>query len=81
MKYKENSLEKCSPLTDAYLGPRENMQKVNKIIQKILLSKKYKIIKKNINLNAAKLLAKNKIVGRFCGRAEFGARSLGNRSI
>ena len=81
MKYKENSFEKCSPISDAYLGPRENMQKINKIIQKRLLSKEYKIIKKNINLNAAKLLAKNKIVGRFCGRAEFGARSLGNRSI
>ena len=31
MKYKENSLEKCSPISDAYLGPRENVQKINKI--------------------------------------------------
>ena len=30
---------------------------------------------------AAKLLLNNKIIARFCGRAEFGARALGNRSI
>lgn len=31
--------------------------------------------------DVAELLANNKILGRMCGRMEFGARSLGNRSI
>ena len=36
---------------------------------------------KNINFETAKQLSKQKIIGRFCGKAEFGARALGNRSI
>lgn len=36
---------------------------------------------KNINLEVAKLLSEDKIVARFSGRMEFGARALGNRSI
>ncbi len=37
--------------------------------------------KYNIEIKVAQLLAKNNVVGRFSGRAEWGARSLGNRSI
>ena len=40
-----------------------------------------KIIDKDVEKNAAKLLFKNKIIGRYSGKAEFGARALGNRSI
>ncbi len=35
----------------------------------------------NIEYRVAKLLAENNVVGRFKGRAEWGARALGNRSI
>ena len=35
----------------------------------------------DINSKVAKMLANNKIIGRCSGRMEFGARSLGNRSI
>ncbi len=80
-KYGNKAHKHCKPLTDAYLGPEENIDRMYKIIKKKLKKDKFKIIKKNINLNAAKLIAKNKILGRYCGRAEFGARALGNRSI
>ena len=43
---------------------------------------RYKISKhRNINKVVANLLSQNEIVARFDGRMEFGARSLGNRSI
>ena len=42
---------------------------------------KYIITTKNINSKAARLLSKKKIIARCSGKAEFGARSLGNRSI
>ncbi|HBM90294.1 MAG TPA: hypothetical protein DD400_00200 [Rhodospirillaceae bacterium] len=37
--------------------------------------------KENIKETIADLLSKRKVVARFAGRAEFGARSLGNRAI
>ena len=81
LKYKENCLKYCYPIKDAYLGPEVDKIKINTLIKRKISKKKFKVITKNINIYAAKLLAKNKIVGRFCGKAEFGARSLGNRSI
>ena len=39
------------------------------------------VIRKNINFISAKLLKKNLILCRAVGKAEFGARALGNRSI
>lgn len=54
----------------------ENYLKKNKYFTK------YKITKsKNIELTTAKLLANFKIVARFTGKAEWGARSLCNRAI
>ena len=76
--YKKNEIKKLKPLKDAYLGPSA---KISLNIKKKFKQKKYRIIKKNINQVAAKLLLNNKIIARFCGRAEFGARALGNRSI
>ena len=66
------------PLLNAYLGPEAKIKKLN---EKKVSKKKYLIIKKNINFQAAKLLTKGKVIARCVGRAEFGARSLGNRSI
>jgi len=68
------------PLKDAYLGYEINNEKVLKILKKINKSK-YTITKKNINSKAAMLLNCKKIIARCSGKAEFGARSLGNRSI
>lgn len=54
----------------------------NREIEDILKSKfiSYKFIK-SPEEEAAKLLAEGEIIGRFSGRMEAGARSLGNRSI
>ena len=67
--------KKSKPLKNAYLGPKINF------ITKIKLKNNWIIKKKNINEIASTLLTKGKILGRVCGRAEFGARALGNRSI
>jgi carbamoyltransferase len=51
-------------------------------IKKILKEKKINFTEpKNVNAKLAQLIIKKKIVARFDGRMEFGARSLGNRSI
>ena len=68
------------PITTPYLGYNIESSNVEKILRKIN-NKKFKIVMKNINMVAAKLISKNKVVARCVGRAEFGARSLGNRSI
>jgi len=68
------------PLKNAYLGYKINNEKILQILKTIDKSK-YIISSININTKAAKLLNNKKIVARCCDRAEFGARSLGNRSI
>ena len=68
------------PLVNAYLGYEIDDVKAAIAIKKLPLSK-YKIYKKDITKFTTKLLLKDKIIGICRGRAEFGARSLGNRSI
>lgn len=68
------------PIENAYLGYEINNEKIFKILKTINKSK-YTITTKNINSKAAKLLNNKKIIARCSGKAEFGARSLGNRSI
>lgn len=69
------------PIEDLYLGT----QFTDKEIYTELKKPRYKglNIKKSIEIekDVAKLLAGGAIVARFKGRAEWGARSLGNRSI
>ena len=63
-----------------YLGPKFDLK--NKYIKK--LEKKYKIEfnkKNNITDHIVEKLNKNKVIGLFQGRMEFGPRSLCNRSI
>ena len=78
---KKKILKKVRPIKHAYLGPDVNLDIVKKKIKKFYVNKKYVVKKNKINFEAAKIIANNKIVARFCGKAEFGARSLGNRSI
>lgn len=71
------------PLSSLYLGPSYNPNEIKEALDTFL--------KKNPGIKVtrltspakhiAKLLAKGKIVARFAGRMEFGARALGNRSI
>ena len=69
---------KIKPLDNVYYGTSYN----NDFIQNTL--KRNQISYKNINdpsYEAANLISKEKIIGWFQGRMEFGPRALGNRSI
>ena len=68
------------PLENAYLGYKINETDVKKLIKKID-RKKFLISNKNIITETVKLLRNGKIIARCVGKGEFGARSLGNRSI
>lgn len=61
-----------------YLGYSSSDKEILKAIKKYKLSYRKS---KNICKDVAILLTKNKCVGWFQGRAEFGPRALGNRSI
>lgn len=70
------------PLDNLYLGPEFSSEDVNTAINKAKLGSKFEVTKvKNPEITIAELLVKGKIVARFTGRMEFGARALGNRSI
>ena len=74
-----NPNEPPNPIKDLYLGPSFSSEDINKAVKKI---KQVKIsTPKNIEYEIAKLLSKGEIIARFDGRAEWGARALGNRSI
>jgi carbamoyltransferase len=70
------------PIKHLYLGAMYDNNVVTSSINDFVFSNKV-IIKTcdNINSTIAKLLSEGKIVARYSGREEFGARALGNRSI
>ncbi len=73
---------KLEPLRSLYLGPEYSAKEIAGTIKNARLGSKYKVTRmKDPELKVAKLLAQGKIVARFAGRMEFGARALGNRSI
>lgn len=80
---KKNNIKfKPEPLKGLYLGPEYSDEYIENLIKEKNLKSKYEITKpKNINKEAAKLLAKGHIVSRCSGKSEWGARALGNRSI
>ncbi len=70
-----------SSIPSPYLGVGIEKKEIESFIKKIKKNKKYRIYNKKINYYASKFLSKNYILARCVGRAEFGARALGNRSI
>jgi carbamoyltransferase len=72
---------KLNILKSSYLGPSYSNKEI------LNMAKKNKAVFKNISSRdeltkeVAELILKNKIVGWFQGRMEFGPRALGNRSI
>jgi len=65
-----------------YLGMEYSNEEIKKFIQEKKLDEKYKVqYISDIERKIAELLAQFKVVARFAGRTEFGARSLGNRAI
>jgi carbamoyltransferase len=70
------------PLGPIYLGPAYGESEIDAALRKF--GEKYSIRAEgagDIGATIAELLHKNKVVARFDGRLEFGARALGNRSI
>lgn len=64
-----------------YLGPEYQWFQIEKELKKLNL--KYKLIKDDQELieKTAKLIEKEKVIGWFQGKMEWGPRALGNRSI
>lgn len=74
----------CLKLDDLYLGPEYKEKDIEIAVRKMQTTVKVrvrKLKKEASSFVVAGLLAKGKVVARFCGRGEFGARALGNRSI
>lgn len=74
---------KCgaSPET-VYLGKEYSETEISSYLSENGIDKKYSISKpKNVEKEVAALVHEGHIVGRFVGRNEWGARSLGNRAI
>lgn len=80
LEKKKTSIQ-ISKLTTPYLGRDIENKEILDLIFKVKKNKKFKVFKKNIINIAAKLLSKNYILARCAGKAEYGARALGNRSI
>lgn len=78
---KDNRLPEIKALKQLYLGGEFSNADIKKQIDK--MKKKNFDVKspKDIEQEIAVLLSKGKIVARFAGRMEWGARALGNRSI
>lgn len=73
---------RIEPLGALYLGPAFSEDEIKKAIHSAGLEEKYSVqLREDINELIPELLASGKIVARFDGRTEWGARALGNRSI
>lgn len=70
------------PLRDLYLGREFDDDTIAAAIETAIAGSECTFIKcDGIEEHVASLLADNKVVARFAGRMEWGARALGNRSI
>jgi carbamoyltransferase len=80
--YKKLTGEHPRPLEDLYLGPSYTLEEVEQFLKERGIFEKYKVeFYEDIEKRVAELLANFKVVARFKGRAEWGQRALGNRSI
>ncbi len=76
------AITKKTPLKDLYLGREFSNEIISKVLDSKITDKACTIEKRTeIEEDVALLLSKNKVVARFSGRMEWGARALGNRSI
>jgi carbamoyltransferase len=80
-KQKKDPRAYLQPLAHAYLGPAITDAEIEKLIAAKKIEKKYRVMRTGVSVRAATLLAEGKVIARAAGRSEFGARSLGNRSI
>jgi carbamoyltransferase len=74
--------ENPCPLDNLYLGPEYLGSHLEEALGKYNFQRSVRFREeKNVEREVAALLSRGKIVARYKGRAEFGARALGNRSI
>lgn len=74
--------QEVKPLNHIYLGVEYTRDQLVYFIEQQRLSARYVVEEpRDIEESIAELLADGKIVARFSGRCEWGARSLGNRAI
>jgi len=74
--------EEIKPLGMVYWGPSYSKSEIERAIDKMLHGSGFNINEyENINNVISQKLVEGKIVGRFTGRMEWGARAFGNRSI
>lgn len=79
---KQSKTFSCQFIKDLYLGPEFSNEEIEKILRREKAFDRYPVRRvENIEIEIAKLLSQNEIVGRVNGRMEWGARALGNRSI
>ncbi|MEM2139808.1 carbamoyltransferase N-terminal domain-containing protein, partial [Nitrososphaera sp.] len=80
--YKHLGNTNPEPVKDLYLGPSFTDEEIERALKTKGCYDRYEIEQHDdVDGTLADLLAKNKIVARFAGRMEWGARSLGNRAI
>ena len=80
--FKKISKVNCSPFKNIYLGMNYTNTEVEKFLVDNNYFKIYNINRfENIERKIAELLSNNNVVARVKSSCEFGARSLGNRSI
>ena len=73
---------KAKPLKDLYLGRSYANSEIKSYLEEEQINDKFRVsFIPNIEEKIAELLADCKVVARFKGRYEWGARSLGNRAI
>ena len=71
-----------APIRNVYWGPEFSRVQVEEALAKTDAFHLYSVtLHEDINAEVARLLSEGRIVARFRGRMEFGARALGNRSI
>ena len=77
---KERSVNKNDQMKGAYLGPSFNDDQIEKELKAVKAEYK-KLSNEDLINTVAQELAKEKTIGWFQGRMEFGPRALGGRSI
>ena len=70
------------PVRNVYWGPEFSQVQIEKALTRTNAFDRYTVtLHDDINAEVARLLSEGRVVARFRGRMEFGARALGNRSI
>lgn len=79
---KDGRVKEIKPISGLYWGKQFSDSEVENAIAEFRFTQNVKVqVSADIEKTVAELLAKGHVVARCCGRMEFGARALGNRSI